>query len=136
MLPRLPVRSHLSAVLTAQAGADRCQLAPGVPHLVSGFCSPACALHADRSPRTFGLGFLQTPPRDDALALLLPSCLRAARKQVGSTITWHEDSHLARSGPCLAHTSELTGAPVTAHPVERLVMRNLFQPLFYVFVVS
>jgi hypothetical protein len=48
-------------------------------------------------------GRLQTPPRDDALALLLPSCLRAARKQVGSTITWHEDSHLVRSGPCLAH---------------------------------
>ena len=26
----------------------------------------------DSSPHTFGLGFLQTPPRDDALALLLP----------------------------------------------------------------
>ena len=39
-----------------------CQLVPGVPHLISDSCS---------SPRTFGLAFLQTPPRDDALGLLL-----------------------------------------------------------------
>ena len=34
--------------------AVTCPLVPGVPHLVSGSCS---------SPRTFGLGFLRTPPR-------------------------------------------------------------------------
>lgn len=39
-----------------------CQLVLGVPHLVSGSCS---------SPRTFGLAFLQTPPHNDALGLLL-----------------------------------------------------------------
>src|SRR5215475_12409658 len=33
--------------------AVTCPLVPGVPHLLSGSCS---------SPRTFGLGFLQTPP--------------------------------------------------------------------------
>jgi len=42
--------------------AVTCPLVPNVPHLISGFCS---------SPRSFGLGFLQTPFRDDALALLL-----------------------------------------------------------------
>ena len=83
MLSRLPVRSHLSAVLTAQAGADR-------------------------SPRTFGLGFLQTPPRGDALALLLPSCLRAARKQVGSTYTWSGDFHPGSRAPCPAHTTRIS----------------------------
>ncbi len=57
-----------------------------VPHLVSGSCA---------SPRAVGLGFLQTPPHGDALALLLA---------FGSAITWREDSHLARSVPCLAHT--------------------------------
>jgi hypothetical protein len=66
--------------------AVTCPLVPGVPHLVSGSCS---------SPRAFGLGFLQTPPRGDALALLLA---------FGSAITWREDFHLARSVPCLAHT--------------------------------
>src|SRR5215475_9932611 len=34
--------------------AVTCPLVPSVPHLVSGSCS---------SPRAFGLGFLQTPPR-------------------------------------------------------------------------
>ncbi len=42
--------------------AVTCPLAPDAPRLISGFCS---------SPRSFGLGFLQTPPRSDALALLL-----------------------------------------------------------------
>ena len=69
-----------------------CPLVPNVPHLVSGFCS---------SPRAFGLGFLQTPPRGDALALLLA---------FGSAYTWREDLHLASSVPCLAHMAELTGA--------------------------
>ena len=39
-----------------------CPLVPNASRLISGFCS---------SPRSFGLGFLQTPPRSDALALLL-----------------------------------------------------------------
>jgi hypothetical protein len=38
---------------------------------------------------------LQTPPRGDALALLL-AC--------GGATTWREDVHRARSGPCPAHT--------------------------------
>ena len=42
--------------------AVTCPLVPSVPHLISGSCS---------SPRHFGLGFLQTPPHDNALALLL-----------------------------------------------------------------
>ena len=63
-----------------------CPLAPGVPHLVSGSCS---------SPRVFGLGFLQTPPRGDALALLLA---------FGSAKTWPGDFHPGSDMPCLAHT--------------------------------
>ena len=73
--------------------AVTCPLVPGVPHLVSGSCA---------SPRAFGLGFLQTPPRGDALALLLA---------FGSAITWREDSHLARSVPCLAHTPAVSDFP-------------------------
>jgi hypothetical protein len=42
--------------------AVTCPLVPNASRLISGFCS---------SPRSFGLGFLQTPPRGDALALLL-----------------------------------------------------------------
>ena len=42
--------------------AVTCPLVPNVPHLRSGSCT---------SPRAFGLSFLQTPPHDDALALLL-----------------------------------------------------------------
>jgi len=42
--------------------AVTCPLVPDASRLISGFCS---------SPRSFGLGFLQTPTRDDALALLL-----------------------------------------------------------------
>ena len=61
-----------------------------------------------RRPLAFGLGFLQTPPHDDALALLLA---------FGSVYTWREDSHLASSVPCLAHTDELTGAD-PPRPVE------------------
>ncbi len=67
-----------------------CQLVPGVPHLVSGSCS---------SPRIFGLGFLQTPPHDDALALLLT---------FGSANTWYGDFHPISSVPCPAHTRALS----------------------------
>jgi hypothetical protein len=48
------------------------------------------------SPRAFGLGFLQTPPRDDALALLLA---------FGSAKTWRGDFHPTSPVPCPAHTS-------------------------------
>ena len=61
-------------------------------HLRSRACS---------SPRACGWGFLQTPPRDDALALLLA---------FGSANTWHEDFHLARSVPCPAHTPGMSRA--------------------------
>jgi len=81
--------------------AVTCPLVPGVPHRVSGSCA---------SPRTFGWGFLQTSPRDDALALLLA---------FGSANTWHGDFHPVSSVPCLAHTPKLTGA--VKRPVQRLV---------------
>jgi len=64
--------------------------------------------------RAFGLDFLQTPPRDDALVLLL---------SLGSANTWCEDSHLTSYVPCLAHTSRITGRekralfPARVHPV-------------------
>ncbi len=80
--------------------AVTCPLVPSVPHLISGSCS---------SPRAFGLGFLQTPPRDDALALLLA---------FGSAKTWHEDFHLVSSVPCRAHT--LSSAARTTPPVSLL----------------
>src|SRR3990172_2235634 len=67
--------------------AVTCPLVPNVPHLRSGSYT---------SPRAFGLGFLQTPPHDDALALLLA---------FGSSYTWHRDFHPTRSVSCLAHTS-------------------------------
>ncbi len=57
------------------------------------------------SPRAVGLGFLRTPPRGDALALLLA---------FGSARTWREDSHLARSATCLAHTTRVSGARLRA----------------------
>jgi hypothetical protein len=71
--------------------AVTCPLVPNVPHLRSGSCT---------SPRAFGLGFLQTPPRGDALALLLA---------FGSSYTWHRDLHPISSVPCLAHTFKITG---------------------------
>ncbi len=74
-----------------------CPLVPDVPHLISGSCS---------SPRIFGLGFLQTPPRDDALALLLT---------LGSTNTWYGDSHPTSYGPCPAHTTGMCCVTKNAH---------------------
>ena len=50
--------------------AVTCPLVPDASRLISDSCS---------SSRSFGLGFLQTPPRDDALALLLA---------FGSANTW------------------------------------------------
>jgi hypothetical protein len=81
--------------------AVTCPLVPGVPHLVSGSCS---------SPRAVGLGFLQTQPRGDALALFLA---------FGSAITWREDFHLARSVSCLAHTPRFSGG-AQCRPLNRL----------------
>src|SRR3990172_8457305 len=84
--------------------AVTCPLAPDASRLISGFCS---------SSRAFGLGFLQTPPHGDALALLLA---------FGSAITWHEDFHLARSVPCLAHTFPITRRAAVG--VDRAVSRH------------
>ncbi len=66
------------------------------------------------SPRAFGLGFLQTPPHDDALALLLA---------FGSAKTWHGDFHPISSVPCPAHTLRVRRAvkrrlhPFVGHPL-------------------
>jgi len=83
--------------------AVTCPFVPGVPHLVSGSCA---------SPRAIGLGFLQTPPHGDALALLLA---------FGSARTWREDFHLARSVSCLAHTVPCSAAARQRCPLEPLV---------------
>jgi len=87
-----------------------CPLAPSTSHLISSSCS---------SPRRFGLGFLQTSPRDNALALLLT---------FGSANTWWEDFHLPSFVPCPAHTSELSGAALAASgggPKGRNVLERL-----------
>ena len=76
--------------------AVTCPLVPNVPHLRSGSCT---------SPRAFGLSFLQTPPRGDALALLLA---------FGSSYTWHRDLHPISSVPCLAHTFLVSRRPPLA----------------------
>jgi len=86
--------------------AVTCPLVPSVPHLRSGSCT---------SSRIFGLGFLQTPPHDDALALLL---------SFGSANTWCEDLHLTSYVPCLAHTYRVTGA-VMMRPVNAVVRCSL-----------
>ena len=85
--------------------AVTCPLTPDVPHLISGSCS---------SPRAFGLGFLQTPTHDDALALLLT---------FGSAITWQEDFHLYSSVPCPAHTPASAGARLMGDLLHAVVMR-------------
>ena len=74
------------------------------------------AVKRDTSPCIFGLSKipdfergtslpeavkLQTPPRDDALVLLL---------SFGSANTWREDLHLTSYVPCLAHTTSITGS--------------------------
>lgn len=52
-----------------------CPLASATSHLISSSCP---------SSRSFALGFLQTLPRDNALALSL---------SFGSAITWYRDFH-------------------------------------------
>ena len=49
--------------------AITCPLAPDASRLISGFSRQGGSRCS--SPRSFGLDFLQTPLRDDALALLL-----------------------------------------------------------------
>jgi len=83
--------------------AVTCPLVPGVPHLLAGSCA---------SPRICGLGFLQTPPRGDALALLL-AC--------GCAHTGREDLPLASSVPCPAHTLALRRA------LQRVACSALFE---------
>jgi hypothetical protein len=73
--------------------AGTCPPVPGVPPLVSG---------SGASPRIFGWGCLQTPPRGGALALFLA---------FGCATTWRQDFHLASSVPCPAHTLTLSGGP-------------------------
>jgi len=70
----------------AEGFAVTCPLAPDASRLLSGFCS---------SSRSFGLGFLQTPPRGDALAVSLA---------FGSAKTWLSDFHRHSYVPCPAHT--------------------------------
>ena len=67
-----------------------CPLTPYTSHLI--YCL---------SPRSFGLDFLQTPPRDDALALLLT---------FGSANTWYRDLHPTRFVPCPPHTPAIRRA--------------------------
>ena len=84
-----------------------CPLAPDVPHLLSGSCS---------SPRAFGLGFLQTPPHGDALALLLA---------FGSAKTWRGDFHPTSPVPCPAHTCR--SAAAVSRPLEWLVELSRYE---------
>ena len=65
-----------------------CPRTPYTSPLLSSSCS---------SPRRFGLDFLQTPPHDDTLALLLT---------FGSANTWYRDAHPTRFVPCPAHTHQ------------------------------
>ena len=83
-----------------------CQLVPSVPHLISGSCS---------SPRMFRLDFLQTPPRGDALVLLLT---------FGSAYTWYRDltsAELSRSLTLLALCHARHTRPSSAVAVKRSV---------------
>src|SRR5512134_3008972 len=84
-----------------------CPLAPGAPRLISGFCS---------SPRSFGFGFLQIPPRGDALAVSLA---------FGSAKTWLSDFHRHSYVPCPAHTSRFSGG-VKRRPLQPVVGRSRY----------
>ena len=90
-------RTSRSRTQNASRGRPR-PLAPDASRLISGFCS---------SPRSFGLGFFQTPPRGDALAVSLA---------FGSAKTWLSDLHRHSYVPCPAHTFKLRGAPLLARP--------------------
>jgi hypothetical protein len=70
------------------------------------------------SPRIFGFGFLQTPPHDDTLALLLT---------FGSANTWCGDSHPTSYVPCLAHTWSFRGAQLFARPAESALLGHYFK---------
>jgi len=92
--------------------AVTCPLVPDVPHLRSGSCT---------SPCIFELGFLQTPPRDGALALLLT---------FGSAKTWYGDLHPVSYVPCLAHTLLFSGRTLFALRCKSLVKQLLPRFLF------
>ena len=72
---RAPNLQNTSQLPQIEGFTGTCPLAPDVPRLISGFCS---------SPRSLGFGFLQTSPRDDALAVSLA---------FGSAKTWLPDFH-------------------------------------------
>jgi len=74
---------------------------------------PSCS-----SPCIFGLGFLQTPPHDDDLALLLT---------FGSAKTWCGDLHLASYVPCLAQTYLLAAREPS--PLDKYVSPSHFKLL-------
>ena len=67
---RAPDLQSASQLPQMEDFAVTCPLVPDAPRLISGFCS---------SPRSFGFSFLQTPPRGNALAVLLA---------FGSAKTW------------------------------------------------
>lgn len=99
-VPRVDAGFIKHTPLRMEDFAVTCPLVPSVPHLISGSCS---------SSRALGLGFLQTPPHGDALALLLA---------FGSANTWRGGSHPARLVSCLAHTPCRSAAgrrPVRLH---------------------
>lgn len=85
--------------------AVTCPLASAVSHLRSGSCT---------SSRHFGLGFLQTLPRGNALALLLA---------FGSANTWQEDFHLFSYVSCPTHTPAFNSA-VNLRLLQPFVMPN------------
>jgi hypothetical protein len=88
------------APLWMEGFAVACQLAPSVPHLVSGACP---------SPRTFVPRFLQTLPRENALALPL---------SFGSTHTWTGGLSPPSMTACTAHTPKLSGGPHVQTPAQ------------------
>ena len=76
-----------------------------------GGCNPITRRDAERIRLgvrgSFPAAYPSTPPRDDALALLLT---------FGSANTWCQDFHLTSTAPCLAHTSRITGRAKRAPP--------------------
>ncbi len=76
-----------------------CPLVPNASRLISGFCS---------SPRSFGLGFLQTPPRGDALALLLAfGSAKPGHRTFTDEVTRHAWRTRSSSGGCAGLIAQL-----------------------------
>jgi hypothetical protein len=105
MLPALTTFDHV-ATSRAITRANPCQSVTVFQARLAHCCiAPACLVA--RGPKTGslirvgaasaerdGLGFLQTPHHDDALALL---------PVFGAFYTWHQEFRPTRSVPCLAH---------------------------------